>query len=128
MTANERAIVALEAEARRRGVSYGKLIWLLDADEAQQIIQSPIWAKRRRKLTAALRNKKTHKGKPAAALTKTERKKVRLLCQGEEHAAALREYLLTSDDPAKEIARRHHISTSTLYRSARRIYAQLHIK
>jgi hypothetical protein len=128
MTANERAIVALEAEARRRGLSYGYLVWILDADEVQQIIQSPIWAKRRKKLTATLRGEKTRRGIRAASLKKTERRKVLRLCEAEEHADAVREYLLTSDDAAKEIAQRHHISTSTLYRSARRIYEQLHLK
>lgn len=40
MTANERAIEAINEEARKRGLSYGQLVARADAEELKRIIRA----------------------------------------------------------------------------------------
>ena len=39
MTESEMAVAALNAEARRRGMSYGKLLVRIDAEELKKIVR-----------------------------------------------------------------------------------------
>lgn len=118
MTDNERAIERLEAEARRRGTSYGKLVMTLTQDECREIIGDQLWQRRREKLLQSLRGRGKQAG---AALSAEERGEIDRLCGHISYGQAVREYLLTSGESAAMIAKRNYISVRTLRRAVRKV-------